>query len=152
MTDTDTDPRVTAIRDNLDGLHPYGLARRAGVFDPDGPDTPGARFLGNVRDAVVEQLDYTDTDELTPDDVRDWPGQDWPHEAADSLVPVYTAERWRVFTDLGAWDVDVSDYATGDQGLTELAGIALYEVARTLIADLSELAAEVLEGMEAAGE
>ncbi len=60
------------------------------------------------------------------------------HEMADALVPVYTWERWRVFTDLAAWQTDIDEYGAEGQDMTELAGIALYEVARTLLSALIE--------------
>jgi hypothetical protein len=133
------------ITDRLNGIHVYGLARRADLADPDGPDSPGARWLELVRDSTVETLDYIADDELTPDGIAGAWQRDWPHEAADAAVPVYTAERWRVFTDLAAWQVDVSDLAGGGEDMTTLAGFALYEAARTLIAALEEDATEAVE-------
>ena len=52
-------------------------------------------------------------------------------EIADSAVPVYTVDRWATFTDLGAWQEDIEDLAsgTGAVALTDLAGLALFVIA-----------------------
>ena len=132
-----------SIAKQLAGVHVYGLARRADVFDPDGTDTPGARWLELVRDSAIEQLDCVSDDELTADGIRD-AMERGNHESADALVPVYTAERWAIFTDLGAWTVDVSDFGPVED-VTEAAGLALYETARVLLDKLTEDVAEILE-------
>ncbi|MAS55575.1 MAG: hypothetical protein CMJ44_13310 [Pimelobacter sp.] len=46
-------------------------------------------------------------------------------------MPIYTGERWAVFTDLGAWHEDVAEY-TDCRDMTEVAGVALYLVAERL--------------------
>lgn len=114
----------------------WQLARLAGVSDPDSLESAGAKWLTRVHDSAVEICEYS-TDAITVDDV-----DDAIHEQADSLVPVYTHHRWQVFADLAAYEVDVADLVGGGEDMTTLAGFALYEVARTLLA---ELVTEVLD-------
>jgi hypothetical protein len=100
-------------------------------------DTRGASFLSACRDAaletaawhadaggwrVVEDADY---DEIS--------------EVADAVVPVYTAALWETFTDLGAWDVDTSDYGdVYDADMTRQASIVLYIIAESIIREVLE--------------
>jgi hypothetical protein len=52
-------------------------------------------------------------------------------ERADANVPVYTHNRWQVFTDLCAWTVE--DEIGGDGDMTDQAGRILYQVAEALM-------------------
>jgi hypothetical protein len=117
----------------LTTLNPYELARLAGCSEPDEGRsrhrkrwTPGALFLSRVRDAVVEGIrgGY-----ITEDDRNDR-GQ--LHEIADDAPSVYTFERWRQFTDLGAWQEEPEFSEEWPKDLTEAAAIALYQIADRL--------------------
>jgi hypothetical protein len=119
----------------IEALHPYELSRLAEVTDPDSDVSEGAKFLSRVRDDVVSY--WADQDSYgDPDDVA--------HEIADGCVPVYTHNRWLTVVDLCAYQEDVSELAgdSGSMGMTELAGIALYQVAErlfwALVKDLRE--------------
>jgi hypothetical protein len=101
----------------------WRLARLAECADPDTDASPGALFLRRVEDAVRESRQYAE-------DYDDH--NDLVHEIADGAVPVYTFDRWRTFVDLGAWEQDVADLAGGDDDMTQLAGLALYQAARAL--------------------
>lgn len=105
----------------------WQLARSAECGDPDGLDSPGAMFLTHVA-ADVDELRERVADGEDVSDVI--------HELADALVPVYTYERWQVFTDLAAWEQDVTDYAPDSSDMTEAAGVALYIIAERLLQDL----------------
>lgn len=106
-------------------MNTYQLARVAKVSGPDSPTSPGAKWLEDVQFATREAIDYA-KGEFSDDDV---------FELADSLVPIYTYERWQVFVDLAAWQEDVDDLYIGDRDndLTTIAGIALYQIASRLI-------------------
>lgn len=112
-------------------LTPWQLARLAECFDPDSVDSPGARFLAGVRDDVNDRLGGLNDD---PSDVA--------AEIADSAVPVYTHERWRVFVDLGAWEEDPSDLTADTSDMTQAAAICLYMIAERLAAALIAAADE----------
>ena len=124
----------TQMIEDLKGLTAYWLSSEVeSISGPDSPESPGAKFLDAVRDSVVETLEYkiendTDGDLLHAARVL----RDDAHELADGAVPIYTHERWQVFVDLCAYNVDIDDYASGTTDMTELAGVALYEVARRL--------------------
>lgn len=103
----------------------WQLARLADVADPDTPESPGARWLQQVASLADELNEYYNECEQ----------KDAVTEAADSLVPVYTHERWRVFCDLAAYNEDTSDYGQ-PADMTEGAGVALYMVAERLLSAL----------------
>ena len=122
----------------------YSLAGMADCMSPDTLMSAGAVFLCDVRDAVLELIDGLDDFDGANDFER--LTEDATHELADNAVPIYTAEKWSTFTDLGAWQTDVSDYVGGEEDLDKLGSIALYEIARTLAdAILSEIADAVRE-------
>jgi hypothetical protein len=106
----------------------WQLARRAECLDPDSSTSPGAKFLEAVASEAGEIIgeDFEPLADVV----------DVIHERADALVPVYTYERWQVFTDLGAWEQDIADYETGSSDMTEAAGVALYIIAERLLQDL----------------
>lgn len=125
---------VIAILSELSKVHPYGLAGRASTCGPDSAESPGAAFLRSVRDDTLEAIsDYLADDPTADLDRIDDDGR--LHEVADTAVPVYTAERWAIFTDLGAWERDISDYGVSDD-MTTACGIALYDIALQLASEL----------------
>lgn len=105
--------------------------------------SPGARFLRSVEDAVYELADRVgaiDTDTINDDGSV--------HEIADAAPDVYTHTRWQEFTDLAAWQEDISEYGEidGDDLERSVAGVALYMIAERLAwALLEELAEEAEE-------
>ena len=109
-----------------EGRTVWQLARMAGVSDPDSQESAGAVWLRRVEGTADELGEYGD-------DV-----EDAIHELADSLVPIYTHERWQVFVDLAAYQVDIADWVAGSEDMETLAGYALYEVARTLLTELAD--------------
>jgi hypothetical protein len=109
--------------------NPYELAGLAECASPDRPDSPGAEWLtrvANDADDLIEQTDPADLDALHDD----------THERADQLVPIYTHHRWEVFTDLAAYQEDVTEYGADASDLTATAGVALYMIAERLITAL----------------
>jgi hypothetical protein len=131
----------------------YALANRVSdIAGPDSETSPGAVFLLRVRDALVEALEWKvendDPDLAHAARVL----RDDSHELADAAVPVYTHDRWLAFTDLAAWQVDVSEYTGGTEDMTTLAGIALYEVARQLVDEVCEFIETQWAELEDAGE
>lgn len=146
-------PNTITTLDSVREMNHYGLANSiADVSGPDSDTSPGARFLLRVRDAIVEALEWKvendDPDLAHAARVL----RDDSHELADAAVPVYTYDRWQTFTDLGAWQVDVSEYAGGGEDMTTLAGIALYEVARQLVDEVCERVETQWAELEDAGE
>lgn len=143
-------------------LSTWHLADMAGCASPDRPDgigcappadlstvrpSPGAQFLRRVADDLAERIAYIfeDLDPACCDLERELENE--VHEVADGAAPIYTGERWAVFTDLAAWQEDIADYGTPDD-LTDAAGMALYVIADRLALALveswaDELAAEV---------
>ena len=99
----------------------WQLARMASCADPDHQDSPGAHWLTTVADSAKE---VTNEDEVS--------------ETADSVVPIYTVERWRVFVDLGAWEEDVTELGADASDLTQCAAIALYQIAERLLTAVVE--------------
>lgn len=124
--------------------------------DVDSFDSAGATFLYGVRDAFLEAIEWSmGTSNTTPtaDDVRTAVAaieEDGAHEIADGAVPVYTYPRWQTFTDLAAWQEE-PEAGEWPEDLTEIAGVALYQIAdrlaRSLATELEEWA-EALESEE----
>jgi hypothetical protein len=132
-------PNTTTTLDDVREMNHFALANAVNdVAGPDSDTSPGALFLGRVRDAIIETLEWKvendDPDLAHAARVL----RDDSHELADAAVPVYTHDRWLTFTDLAAWQVDVSEYAGGGEDMTQLAGIALYEVARQLVDEICD--------------
>lgn len=100
---------------------PFQLAQDVEVAAPDSATSPGARWLTSVYTDAVEAFTYARENDDDEDDTR--------HEVADSAVPVYTAERWAVFTDLCAWQEDLTEFGDQTPDMTERAGLALYLIA-----------------------
>ena len=132
---------TAAARSSLAGLTAYALADLAGVYTPDTPTSPGARFLEAVRDALVtaEADDHGGNLETALDAI------------ADDAVPDFTHPRWAIWTDLGAYREDVVEVTGSDRVRAEavadvLPGAVLYLIARRLGAALvahAEAAEEV---------
>jgi hypothetical protein len=112
------------------------LANYAEVSDPDSTTSPGAVWLRSVRDAFVEALKQADEGSYLTDIIT---------EVADNCVPIYTHEMWRIFVDLGAYSVDISEYYSSPDHfdgsdpaqMTKMAQTALYAAARMLCAGLA---------------
>ena len=149
MTTTTTSVRETRARAVIAGWKEEGAWTLAGrVNDVSLVASRGVagQFLRDVRDAVAEAAEYmVDHDEIPDGWDASWDSED--ADVADSAVPVYTADIWRVFVDLSAWRVDITDLVAGDEDMTRRAEIAVYEVARqlawSLLDDLSEAVAVV---------
>lgn len=130
---------TTAVLDAVREMTYASLANDVpDIAGPDSETSAGANFLKRVRDALVENLEWRveHEDEILPHAAVRL--RDDTHEVADGAVPVYTFERWTTFVDLAAWQVDVSEYGMTGNDLTAMAGVALYEVARTLLDALCE--------------
>jgi hypothetical protein len=130
--------------------NPFQLATLADCGSPDDRESPGALFLASIARSVAEHCNqYAGT----PEDGDDWPlivGElsdgDAAHEIADNAVPIYTHERWQVFTDLQAYNEDVSELGEvdGDDLTRSVAGVALYMIAERLVHALAEELSEAL--------
>ncbi len=143
--------RVHGLASDADCMAPDNWDSNAGVhLREEGEASPGARLLISVRDDFVNSIEETLSDaDFGPDgdaltELEHFEG-DSLHEIADGAPSVYTHERWQQFTDLGAWQQDISDFGEITD-LTNAAGIALYEIAKTL---LYTLLTEVREAIEA---
>ena len=106
----------------------WTLARLADCMDPDTAESAGATFLISVLDAVLDAVEHG----ASADDLM----EDVGHEIADAAPSIYTAERFREFTDLGAWQEDVDQFGSISD-LASSAGIALYLIARRLVEALA---------------
>jgi hypothetical protein len=117
-------------------MNAYELAHMAGVTSPDSLESPGAQWLVQVASYADELGDELAADnEHLSDDIT---------EAADSVVPVYTHNRWQVFVDLCAYTEDIEEYSAqdSDMTMTTQAGIALYLIAERLLTALVEAKSE----------
>jgi hypothetical protein len=129
-----------SILDDIKGRHVYGLAADAETLDPDGEDSPGARLLASVRDAVVEAVEWrVENDGLSlveaAEDVRDG---DAIGEIADGAPSVYTHQVWTEFLDLGGYREDLEPHDLNVDDLSKIPGIALYHIAWRLASVLLE--------------
>ena len=104
----------------------YELADMAEVSRTGGG--AGDRFLLHVRDAWADELINDEGLPLAPDEAEDiW------NQIADDAPSVYTGRKWEQFTDLSAWQEDVSDLAGDITDMDKLASIALYMIADRLL-------------------
>lgn len=110
----------------VDTTNYYLLALKAGVPTPD-EGSAGADWLLRVGRAA-DELRAVSRGILVDGDLDDNIA-----ELADSLVPIYTADRWRVFVDLEAWTEDVEELTGAIVDLTDAAGVALYLIAERLL-------------------
>ena len=124
----------------ITGWTAFRLAGEADCSSPDSVDSIGARFLTNVRDAV---LDLCATRYAVDLDRIDDNGS--VTEIADGAPSVYTYTLWQQFTDLGAWTEDVTEFGE----LTDMeqgARVALYMIAdrlaRVIVDAIAEAATE----------
>lgn len=116
-------------------LNAYQLASLADVNSPDSLESAGAEFLSRVRNSVIESLEYV-VSEHADYDLLDVVAtvRDDGHEIADGAPSIYTFERFKQFTDLAAWQEDISELSDGSAANMEaLAGIALYVIAERLV-------------------
>lgn len=111
----------------IDTYTAWRLARLAGCCDPDAADSPGALFLDSVQSAYNDAVD------------EGCYGEDSPQEIADSAVPAYTHELWKVFVDLGAYTKRTyPELGATTDDLTQCAAVALYMIAERLVNALHE--------------
>lgn len=108
---------IDEIRDTT----PNQLARMADCDAPDSQLSPGAIFLSNVRDAFLERYDDGSYDD------------DTACEIADDAPSIYTYTLWKQFTDLAAWQEDISDLSDPSGDMNRNASIALYMIAERLV-------------------
>jgi hypothetical protein len=118
----------------------YTLANAADVALPDKPDSPGAKFLIHVRDAVLEAVEWEIDQGRELAEAVEAVRDGGIHEIADGAPDVYTYQRWQEFVDLAAWQEDISEYGDMGDDLTGAAGVALYMIAeRVTVAILDDL-------------
>lgn len=140
---------ITEALASVSGMSAYTLADMAMTTCPDSLDSAGAEFLTAVRSDVVEQLRYlVDTaapedDPIDPAELAELGRQhDVLTEVADGAPSIYTFQKFRQFTDLAAWQEDISDYADGETDMEKMAGIALYMIAERLVSALLDYVAD----------
>ena len=118
------------MNETIATLNGNQLAHRADCYSPDSPDSPGAEYLGRVRDAVLELAERHDNADDIMDEI---------HEAVDGAISVGTHEQWQAFVDLGAYEVDTDDYgaiAVGSNGAITALYVVGTNLAGTLIDEL----------------
>lgn len=125
---------------------PHSLAAPADTYSPDSETSPGAVFLMRVRNDVAEHIAYRLEDEGSFD--LDTFNDEDRHEIADSAVPIYTAEMWATFVDLGAWQEDPSELGFDASDMEQAAKVCLYMIAERLASDLADHVAAVLADIE----
>lgn len=114
------------------------MQAHADVASPDSFNSPGAEWLLNLYHSAMEAWENGG---ITPD--ADYP-EDRISELADYAVPVYTHNRWQIFTDLCAYDFDSELIGEGHQdGMTGMAGVVLYEIAQMAIYGFREEMTEI---------
>lgn len=99
----------------------WELADMTSAMNPNTATSAGAKWLVDVHNAwanVRKSYGYIDL---------------MVFETADGIVPVSDYDCWEVFTDLGAWQIDLSDYSPSLEDLTSVARLALYAIAEELI-------------------
>lgn len=113
---------------DINDINAYYLANYSDISQPDNHESPGAVWLLRLRDAAAEIIEnrdeYTDLDDAI-------------HEAADQAVPIYTHNRWEVFTDLAAYNVADEGMCEG-MDMTDKAGVLLCLVAEQTIRGLTD--------------
>ena len=114
------------IKDWTYALSGKGLAD---CGSPDSLDSAGMAFLTSVRDAVVEAIENGAFDPT--DDSRDNDNGE-VHEIADAAPDVYTHTRWKEFVDLAAY-LEEPEMGEWPDDLTDMAGVALYQIAERLV-------------------
>ena len=116
----------------------YQLAGMAGCASPDKLDSPGAQFLQLIASTTVDAWEDTPEEDRGAEAL-----QDDVSEYVDGCVPVYTFDVWQTFTDLAAWQEDVTEYGPIED-MERAAMIALCTIGQRLAMELlTELATEV---------
>ena len=118
----------------IGGAQAYRLAALADCSDPDTTDSAGGRYLLRVAENVLERIE-----EEHPQWAQDnYDPSDLAHQIADNSVPIYTADIWATFADLGGYEVDISDFGPikPDDITQSVGALALYVIAETLAARL----------------
>lgn len=123
---------VRGIR-TITSLNVYDLASLAECGAPDEGRSRyrrswshGARFLDDVRDAVVSEIREGRITETGRDNGARIA------EIADNAPDVYTHARWMEFVDLAAYQEEPDAIGEWPDSLTDCAGIALYQIAERL--------------------
>lgn len=107
----------------------YELSVHADVCDPDSTTSPGGVWLSDVYSAWEDVRDeYDDVERMI-----------W--ETADGSVPVSDYSCWLVFTDLGGWREDISDFGPP----AEILSVSLTQVARIVLCGIAERLISALE-------
>lgn len=147
--ETQLPPRLAAWR----------LADTADCAAPANDDTAGNQFLTGLFtdfEDMIERQVVPDAEADAYDirrEIERFTDNGYLHETADSAVPVYNGEKWQTFTQLGAWDEDVSDLVSGHGSrLTgdDIANAALYLIADRLLRALCDELADKCDEVEAA--
>ena len=128
-----TSPHTKAIG-TINELNANPLSYRASVASPDTLESPGARFLEGVRDALVEWVEYNRSEDIESLVEK---AQDDAFEQVDACVPVYTHQIWQTFTDLAAYH-DEAVYEFDGGSMTEQASYVLARIAERLFVALAE--------------
>jgi hypothetical protein len=122
---------ISSIRD-LSAFYLYGMADVAG---PDDNQSPGARFLTDVRGDFLKALEYGRFGEDAGE------GADSViSELADSATPVHTAEVWAVFTDLALYQDDAPDEI---DDMTDAAKYMICTATKRLLRELLDMLREL---------
>jgi len=118
---------------DIETLNSHQLAALAGTPSPDSHNSPGASYLGRLKDTICDSYRYATEHNNTFD-------SDDLHQIVDGCVPVYTHELWTAFTDLAAYEQDVSEYGyeyVPDRP-EQYPATALYMVGMALASELVE--------------
>lgn len=123
--------------DELTGRSVWELYRMANCGQPDGRESPGNRFLDDVRDDCIEHIR---TDGMTPGALHDKAGE-LAGQAVYDLESRGTYRKWLTFTDLCGWQEDLSNLGyeyQPDEGLGKGADLALYAIAERLVTKIAD--------------
>ena len=125
----------------LDEIEALSVAELAGMADCAVPNpdlgSAGDTFLINVTaDFIDRAREAVESGDADDPNAQWWDGV--RHETADNAPNVYTATRWREFGDLAAW-MEEPDAGEWPSDLTEMAGVALYQIADRLFGALAEM-------------
>jgi hypothetical protein len=110
----------------------YQLARMAGLGAPDDHDSPGGKWLVQVRN-VAEEIVENESEETG--DVIDG---DMIGEYADGVVPIYTHELWETWTDLQGYRFD------GELRLAHMEDSGNFDIESIPKADLYEASENII--------
>lgn len=120
-------------------MNPWQLA---GLVDCYHDNPESELFLTSIRDAIIEQTEYTEPDDWEREIVEDY--SDRRHEIADNAPNVYTSTMWSEFIGTRAWQWsdDVSDLEPSlAHGIENVARVHLYVIADRLAYALAEIIA-----------